>query len=60
MDQVSGGQTGQQGAGESGESGETNAANPDLQKLLEAMAERRLQQLDALPKDPGRGHPGAD
>ena len=42
----------QQGAGESGESGEINAANPDLQKLLEAMTERRLQQLDALPKDP--------
>src|SRR4051812_9499743 len=47
-----GGQTGQHGTGESGESGETNTENPDLQKLLEAMTERRLQQLDALPKDP--------
>src|SRR5215207_4586777 len=45
-------QTGQPGSSESGETGESNAANPDLQKLLEAMAERRLQQLDALPKDP--------
>ena len=31
---------------------QTRRADPDLQKLLEAMAERRLQQLDALPKDP--------
>jgi uncharacterized protein with von Willebrand factor type A (vWA) domain len=46
------GQSGQRGASESGESGEANAASPDLRKLLEAMAERRLQQLDALPKDP--------
>ena len=49
-------QSGQQGAGESGETGESNAANGhpegDLQKLLEAMTERRLQQLDTLPKDP--------
>jgi uncharacterized protein with von Willebrand factor type A (vWA) domain len=45
-------QTGQPGSSESGETGESHAANPDLQKLLEAMAERRLQQLDALPKDP--------
>jgi uncharacterized protein with von Willebrand factor type A (vWA) domain len=49
-------QSGQQGAGQSGETGESNAANGhpegDLQKLLEAMTERRLQQLDALPKDP--------
>ena len=48
------GQTGQQGASESGETGESNAANPDLQKLLEAMAGRRLQQLDALPRIPPR------
>jgi uncharacterized protein with von Willebrand factor type A (vWA) domain len=46
------GQSGQAGGSESGETGESNAANPDLQKLLEAMAERRLQQLNALPKDP--------
>src|ERR687890_184893 len=45
-------QTGPPGSSESGETGESPAANPDLQKLLEAMAERRLQQLDALPKDP--------
>jgi uncharacterized protein with von Willebrand factor type A (vWA) domain len=49
-------QSGQQGAGQCGETGESNAANGhpegDLQKLLEAMTERRLQQLDALPKDP--------
>jgi uncharacterized protein with von Willebrand factor type A (vWA) domain len=31
------------------------ASEPDLLRLLEAMAERRLQQLDALPDDP----PGA-
>src|SRR5215216_107745 len=47
------GQSGQSGRSEAGETGESNAvADPDLQKLLEAMAERRLQQLDALPKDP--------
>ena len=46
------GQAGQQGESGSGESGESSAANPDLRKLLEAMAERRLRQLDALPKDP--------
>ena len=46
------GQAGQPDESESGETEESNAANPDLQKLLEAMAERRLQQLDALPKDP--------
>jgi uncharacterized protein with von Willebrand factor type A (vWA) domain len=50
------GQTGQQGAGEAGKSGESQAADglPEghLRKLLEAMAERRLQQLDVLPKDP--------
>src|SRR5215218_3249438 len=47
------GQSGQSGGSEAGETGESDAvAEPDLQKLLEAMAERRLQQLDALPKDP--------
>jgi uncharacterized protein with von Willebrand factor type A (vWA) domain len=55
-DQASGsgqdGQTGQQGESESGETGESNGASPDLQKLLEAMTDRRLQQLDALPNDP--------
>ncbi|HEX5992930.1 MAG TPA: VWA domain-containing protein, partial [Thermomicrobiales bacterium] len=45
-------QSGQQGGGESGESGGSNAADPDLRKLLEAMAERRLQQLDSLPHEP--------
>ena len=47
------GSTGQSGSSEAGEAGEPNAAvDSDLHKLLEAMAERRLQQLDALPKDP--------
>src|SRR5215207_10206213 len=47
------GQTGQSGGSEAGESEESHGAeDPGLQKLLEAMAERRLQQLDALPKDP--------
>jgi uncharacterized protein with von Willebrand factor type A (vWA) domain len=47
------GQAGQRGMSEAGDSGESNAAaDPDLTKLLEAMAQRRLQQLDALPKDP--------
>jgi uncharacterized protein with von Willebrand factor type A (vWA) domain len=47
------GQSGQSGGSEAGESGESHGAeDPDLQKLLEAMAERRVQQLDALPKDP--------
>jgi len=47
------GQSGQSGGSEAGETGESQGAeDPDLQKLLEAMAERRLQQLDALPKDP--------
>ena len=47
------GQSGQSGGSEAGETGESHGAeDPDLQKLLEAMAERRLQQLDALPKDP--------
>ncbi len=47
-----GGQTGQSGRSEAGKTGESVAAEPDRRKLLEAMAERRLQQLDALPKDP--------
>jgi len=47
------GPTGQSDLKEAGEAGESNAAaDSDLHKLLEAMAERRLQQLDALPKDP--------
>jgi hypothetical protein len=53
------GQSGQSGTSEAGETGESDAADGHpqghLQKLLEAMAERRLQQLDALPKDPARG-----
>ncbi|MBA3449751.1 MAG: VWA domain-containing protein, partial [Chloroflexia bacterium] len=51
-----GGETGQSGQGnreKEQQSGNTDgSADPDLQKLLEAMAERRVQQLDALPKDP--------
>src|SRR5215212_7006099 len=47
------GQSDQSGGSEAGEGGESyGAEDPDLQKLLEAMAERRLQQLDAVPKDP--------
>jgi uncharacterized protein with von Willebrand factor type A (vWA) domain len=47
------GQSGKSGAGETGESdAEDGHPQGHLQKLLEAMAERRLQQLDALPKDP--------
>src|SRR5215213_9754711 len=46
------GQTSQQGTSESGAAGKSNETNPDLQKLLEAMTERRLQQLEALPRDP--------
>jgi uncharacterized protein with von Willebrand factor type A (vWA) domain len=46
------GRTGEQSASGSGETGASSAADPDLQKLLEAMAARRLQQLDALPRDP--------
>ena len=57
-------QSGQSGAsGQSGQAGENGAASgeggegeglsaDELQKLLERMAERRLQQLDALPRDP--------
>jgi hypothetical protein len=50
------GQAGQAGEGSqsgNGESGE--GTDPDLRKLLEAMAQRRLEQLDAVPKEP----PGA-
>ena len=48
-----GSQSAQQGTGEAGETEDSNAAtDPDLQKLLQAMANRRQQQLDALPKDP--------
>src|SRR5215213_8512068 len=46
------GQTSQQGTSESGAAGKSNETNPDLHKLLEAMTERRLQQLEALPRDP--------
>ncbi|MGH2616539.1 MAG: VWA domain-containing protein [Thermomicrobiales bacterium] len=50
--QSQGGQSGQGGEGES-ESGDSGGSpDPDLRKLLEAMVERRLQQLDALPSDP--------
>jgi len=41
---------GGEGEGQSG--GADDAADPDLRKLLEGLAERRRQQLDALPKDP--------
>ena len=48
-----GSQSAQQGTGEAGEAEDSNAAtDPDLQKLLQAMANRRQQQLNALPKDP--------
>src|SRR3954470_13106253 len=43
-------QSGQQGGGE-GQEG-SPSSDPDLRKLLEQMANRRLEQLDALPKDP--------
>ncbi len=43
-------QSGQQSGGE-GQEG-SPASDPDLRKLLEQMANRRLEQLDALPKDP--------
>jgi uncharacterized protein with von Willebrand factor type A (vWA) domain len=47
------GQAGQAGeGGESGSSGAGETPDPDLRKLLEAMAQRRLQQLDEVPKDP--------
>ena len=39
----------------SSDAGDTPSSDPDLLRLLESMAERRLQQLDALPEDP----PGA-
>jgi uncharacterized protein with von Willebrand factor type A (vWA) domain len=55
-------QSAQQGSGQDSQGGSTgenasegegqSGADPDLQKLLEKMAERRLQQLDALPNDP--------
>ena len=47
------GQAGQAGEGdESGGADSSEAPDPDLRKLLEAMAQRRLEQLDAVPKDP--------
>lgn len=46
----SAGQTGQQSGGEGQEGDPTS--DPDLRKLLEQMANRRLEQLDALPQDP--------
>lgn len=47
------GQTGQAGEGGASGSGDTGEApDPDLRKLLEAMAQRRLQQLDEVPQDP--------
>ena len=47
------GQAGQSGDGGGSGSGDANQApDPDLRKLLEAMAQRRLEQLDAVPKDP--------
>ena len=44
-----------QSGGERGEGASSEGGEPDLLRLLEAMAERRLKQLDALPDDP----PGA-
>jgi uncharacterized protein with von Willebrand factor type A (vWA) domain len=32
--------------------GSANGSDPDLRRLLESMAQRRLEQLDALPQDP--------
>ena len=47
------GQAGQAGEGsESGGADSSEAPDLDLRKLLEAMAQRRLEQLDAVPKDP--------
>jgi uncharacterized protein with von Willebrand factor type A (vWA) domain len=43
-------QSGQQSGGE-GQEG-SPSSDPDLRKLLEQMANRRLEQLDALPQDP--------
>jgi uncharacterized protein with von Willebrand factor type A (vWA) domain len=49
-------QAGQDRAAASGQPGaDSGGADPDLLKLLEAMAQRRLEELDALPPDP----PGA-
>ena len=47
-----GAQPGQSGQAGDGSSGDQSAPDPDLQKLLESMAARHLQQLDALPQDP--------
>jgi uncharacterized protein with von Willebrand factor type A (vWA) domain len=55
---ASGAQSGKdQESAQSGQSGEQGAgseelSDQELQKLLESMAARRLQQLDALPQDP--------
>ncbi|MDP9362723.1 MAG: VWA domain-containing protein [Chloroflexota bacterium] len=44
---------GQQGDAASGETGAADpAADPDLRRMLEQMAARKLEQLDALPSDP--------
>ena len=45
-------QSGQQAEVNSSEAGGSDATDPDLKKLLEAMAERRLRQLDTLPEEP--------
>ena len=51
--QKTSGQAGQPGAGgESGSADSGETPDSDLRKLLEAMAQRRLQQLDAVPKEP--------
>jgi uncharacterized protein with von Willebrand factor type A (vWA) domain len=54
--QQGGKQGGQQGQGDgqprSGGEGADGVPDPDLRKLLESMANRRLEQLDALPRDP--------
>ncbi len=39
-------------AGQGGQSGPNGGYDPDLHKLLEQMAARKLQQLDRIPDDP--------
>ena len=50
-----GGQSGARSGGKSPgeEAGEGGGADPDLRRMLEKMAARKLEQLDKLPDDPG-------